>query len=177
MAASYKGVEDAYKKKNKAIESQVAADATAYDAQRQDINDSAGDSLQQIYLQKERAAALQKQQNKAAGITGGAAESSRVALEANYNTNRTNALLERDKQLSQVNIAQQQTNAQAEMQRAQNDVDLETGRLSFDQDEAQQRKSELWELVRTGSVTQAIADELGWDLATLRSVANYYKEN
>ncbi|MBQ8894000.1 MAG: hypothetical protein IJ043_06275 [Clostridia bacterium] len=177
MAVSYKSVEDAYKKKNQAIDKQVAADGNAYDAQRQDVTDSSADTLQQIYLQKERAEASQRQQQKAAGITGGAAESADIALQANYSTNRTNTLLERDKQLSQIGIQQEQAKAQAEIEKRQNDVEMETGRLSFNQDEQQQRRSELWELVRTGTYTQKMANELGYDLETLKQMANYYKEN
>lgn len=176
MAVSYSSVEDAYKKKNKAIDAQVAADGGAYDAQRQDIKDSAADTLKQAYVQNERARVGMKQQQKAAGITGGAAESSNVALQANYATNRTNTMLERDKQVSQVNIAQNQAKAQAEMGKAQNGVELATGKLAFEQSENQQTRSELWEFVRAGAITQDIANKLGYSMADLKKVYNYYKE-
>ena len=177
MATSYKGVEDAYRRKNDAIDQMTGATSAEWDANRQDIRDSAAGTLRDLYLQNERAKETLKQRNKAAGITGGAAESSRVALEANYNTNRTNTMIQRDKQLSEVNIAQNKAAAQAEIDKAQNSIELESGRLSFDQDENTQRRSELWELVRAGSISQQIADELGSTQDTLRMVYNRYKED
>lgn len=177
MATSYKGVEDAYRRKNDAIDQMTGATSAEWDANRQDIRDSAAGTLRDLYLQNERAKETLKQRNKAAGITGGAAESSRVALEANYNTNRTNTMIQRDKQLSEVNIAQNKAAAQAEIDKAQNSIELESGRLSFDQDENTQRRSELWELVRAGSISQQIADELGFTQDTLRMVYNRYKED
>lgn len=177
MATSYKGVEDAYRRKNDAIDQMTGATSAEWDANRQDIRDSAAGTLRDLYLQNERAKETLKQRNKAAGITGGAAESSRVALEANYNTNRTNTMIQRDKQLSEVNIAQNKAAAQAEIDKAQNNIELESGRLSFDQDENTQRRSELWELVRAGSISQQIADELGFTQDTLRMVYNRYKED
>ena len=87
MATSYKGVEDAYRRKNDAIDQMTGATSAEWDANRQDIRDSAAGTLRDLYLQNERAKETLKQRNKAAGITGGAAESSRVALEANYDYN------------------------------------------------------------------------------------------
>ncbi|PWM40587.1 MAG: hypothetical protein DBX52_02900 [Clostridiales bacterium] len=177
MAASYKNVEEAYKRKNNAIDQLTGANSAAYEANREDIRDSAAATLRDLYLQNERAKEALKQKNKAAGITGGAAESASVALDANYNTNRTNTMIERDKQLSEVNIAQNKAAAQAEIDKAQNNIELESGRLSFDQDENTQRRSELWELVRAGSISQEIADELGFTQDTLRMIYNRYKED
>lgn len=177
MAVTYKAVEDAYKKKNEAVDQATAAENAAYAAQRGDIAANAGSTLQQLYLQKNREERLQEQRNKAAGITGGAAESSRMALEANYSINRTNAMLERDRQLSQVNIAQNQTAAQAEIQKKANDVELATGQLSFDQDQQSLKRSEAWELVRAGSITPAVRAMLPeWDEAALRAVYERYKK-
>lgn len=182
MAVTYKSIEDAYRKKDAAIDEVVAAATEAYKAQKEDARSDTTDALQQIYLQKERDAAALRQQNKAAGVTGGAAESAAVALEANYGTNRTNALLDRDRTLSELAIQQRQEQAQGEVEKANNAVALETGRLSFEQDERDftadeqaQRRSELWELVRAGTITQSIADELGWSVDTLRSVYNSYQ--
>ncbi len=202
--ASYSGVRNAYIEKNKKIDAQVAADGRAYDAQRQDSTDNASDTLQQIYLQKEREEAVQKQRLKAAGITGGAEESANIALQANYATNRTNAMLDRDKQLSQINIQQDQAKAQAEIEKGQNLVELEQGQLAFDQDaesrafdreqfglskeqfglskeqfdyeKQQNRRSDLWEMIKAGVVTQAMAAELGWNYNVLKQVAQNYKE-
>ena len=167
MAASYKNVEEAYKRKNNAIDQLTGANSAAYEANREDIRDSAAATLRDLYLQNERAKEALKQKNKAAG----------VALDANYNTNRTNTMIERDKQLSEVNIAQNKAAAQAEIDKAQNNIELESGRLSFDQDENTQRRSELWELVRAGSISQEIADELGFTQDTLRMIYNRYKED
>lgn len=202
--ASYSGVRNAYIEKNKKIDEKVEADGKAYDAQRQDVQDSAADTLRQLYLQNERAQALQKQSRKAAGITGGAAESADIALQANYATNRTNTMLDRDRQLSQINIQQDQAKSQAEIDKSANLVELEQGQLAFDQDEENRaldreqlglskdqaafdqeqfdyeklrdRQSDLWKLIEAGVVTQAMADELGKPLSVLKEVAAYYKE-
>lgn len=202
--ASYSGVRNAYLNKNKKIDEKVDADGKAFEARRQDVKDNASDTLQQIYLQKERAQALQRQSQKAAGITGGAAESADIALQANYATNRTNAMLERDRQLSDINIQQDQAKSQAEIDKSANLVELEQGQLAFDQDEESRafdreqfaftktqadfdreqyeyeqkrdRESDIWKMIQSGVVTQAMADELGKPLSVLKQVAAYYKE-
>lgn len=177
MAVTYKAVEDAYKKKNEAVDAATAAENAAYNAQRADISDQAGSSLQQIYLQRNRERALQAQQMKAAGITGGAAESTKAAMDAAYSTNRTNAMLERDRQMSQVNIAQNQTAAQAEIQKKANDVELATGQLGFDQDQMSLKRSEAWELVKAGAITPQVLQLLPeWDQASLLAVYNRHKK-
>lgn len=177
MAASYSGVEEAYRKKNQAIDQSTAAGAAGYDAQRTDTKDNTTGTLQQLYLQNARNRALTPQQTRAAGITGGAAESVGLAQTAAYNSARTNALLEQERQLSEINITQNQAAAQAEVDKAQNNVELETGRLSFDQQESQQRRSELWELVKAGVITDMLAAELGYSANTLRTVyQNRYKK-
>ncbi len=171
-------VEDAYKKKNAAIDAAAEANRAAYDAQREDLADGTGDALQQAYIQRNRARKMLAQQNKAAGITGGAAESSLVALEVAYDTNRTNAKIQRDKQISQIDIAQRQAEGQAEIEKAANNIELESGKLSFKQDENTSRRSELWEMVKSGVITQEIAAELGWPVATLQQVYERgYKES
>ncbi len=196
--ASYSGVRNAIIERNKKIDEKLAADGRAYDAQRQDITDNASNSLQQIFLQKERAEQYQKQQQKAAGITGGAAESANIALQANYATNRTNAMLERDQQLSNVNIQEDQARSQAEIDKSSNLVEMEQGQLAFDQDaesrafdreqfdfskkqfdyeKQRDHESDLWEMIRAGVVTQSMANELNMSYATLKELARRYKEN
>jgi hypothetical protein len=177
MAVNYSKIDDAYRKKLAAIDQGVAADGAAYDAQRADITEQAEDRLQQIYLKKERAHAGQKQANKAAGITGGAAEAGDIALQTGYMTDRTNAMLDREKQLNEVDIAENQRKAQAQVERAQVGVEQATGRLSFDQQEANQKRSEDWEFVKSGIITQEIAARLGHPIERLRKVYEHYKEN
>ncbi len=183
MAVTYDPIVEAYKKKDKAIDAQVQANGAAYDAQRADAADKTTATLQDLYLQNERAKLTRKQANKAAGLTGGAVESAEIAARSNYMTNRTNAMLARDKQLSDIDIAQRQAAGQAEMEKAQNAVELETGRLSFNQTERSfeqekntQRRSELWEMVRAGVVTDKIAKELGWGSDVLKRIAKRYEE-
>lgn len=177
MAVSYSKVDAAYKKKLAAIDQGVAADGVAYDAQRADITEQAEDRLQQIYLQKERARAGQRQANKAAGITGGAAEAADIELKTGYMTDRTNTMIDREKQLNNVDIAEDQRAAQATMEKAGVGVEQATGRLSFDQQEANQKRSEDWEFVKAGVITQEIADRLGHPIERLKKVYQHYKEN
>ncbi len=202
--ASYSGVKNAYIEKDKKIDEKTAAAGKAFDAQRQDVADQASNTLRQIYLQKEREGALQKQQQKAAGITGGAAESAQIALQANYATNRTNTMLERDRQLSDINIQQEQARSQAEMEKSQNMVEMEQGQLAFDQDaesraldreqfqlskdqfgfsksqfdyeKQRDRKADLFEIVKSGVVTRAMAEEMGISYDALKLLADRYKE-
>lgn len=174
--ASYSKVEEAYKSKDAAIKKKVAADAAGYDAQRTDIGDSSISTLQQIYIQNERNKRGRDQNAKAAGLTGGAVESAQIADRANYMKTRNETLLNRDKQIAQVDIAQGQTEAQAEIERQTNKVAMETGRLSFNQTADTQKKSDAWEIVKAGVVTPQIAKILGWPEETLRSVAKKYKE-
>lgn len=176
MAVTYDKVEAAYKKKRAAIDQTVAADQAAYDAQRQDIKGNTAESLQQAYLKKERARVGQKQANKAAGITGGAAESADIELQTNYMTDRTNTMIDRERQLNQVDIAADQRTAQGKMEQAGVDVELAQGKLSFDQAEASQRRSEDWEFVKAGVITQEIAARLGRPVELLRKVYERYKE-
>ena len=138
--------------------------------------DNTEQTLQDLYIQNERVKQTQGQALKAAGVTGGAAESTAVAQAANYNTNRTNTMLERDRQLSDIYIQQEQAKAQAEIDKAQNNLDMETGRLSFNQTENVQQRSELWELVRGGVITDESAAKLGHSRATLQKYYNNYKE-
>lgn len=175
MAVTYDAVEKKYKAKNKAIDQQTSAQGNAYDAQREDVKDNTTSTLQQLYLQREREKLNRGQAQKAAGITGGAAASAEIAASANYNTNRTNAMLDRDKQLSDINIQQGQAKAEAEIAKAQNNIEMETGRLSFNQTEQLNRRNELLEIVKAGGVTQAIADELEYPLASLKLLAERYK--
>ncbi len=133
--ASYSAIEKAYLDKNKKIDDKTKVDEAAHAAKVKDLSDDTSSALQQIYIQNERARALQKQSQKAAGITGGAAESADIALQAAYATNRTNALLERDRQISQLEIEKNRSAAQAEIDKSNNLVEMEQGRLAFDQKE------------------------------------------
>ncbi len=168
MAVSYKEVEKKYKAKNAAIDKSVAAQGNAYDAQRQNVADNTQRTLQDIYIQNERAKQTQGQAMKAAGVTGGAAESAAVAQAANYNTNRTNAMLERDRQLSDIYIQQEQSKAQGEINKAQNNLEMETGRLSFEQAEDQKLREDTWRLVDAGIINDKNAEALGRKKETLQ---------
>ncbi|MBQ7095820.1 MAG: hypothetical protein IJN80_05175 [Clostridia bacterium] len=206
MAVSNKSLIEAYKKKNAAIDQSVAAQGNAYDAQISDVRDSAADQLQSLYLQNERQKRLQAQAQKAAGITGGASESAAVALAANYNTNRTNALLERDRQISQLGIQKEQARAEGELQKSANIIEMEQGKLSFETDQrdfawqkenadrqfkadqansdrtyhanqAAQLKNEAWEMVRAGVINAEIAKQIGRPISVLKEYYRKYKEN
>ncbi len=177
MAVTYSPVEDAYKKQKKAIAQVAAAEQAAVEAQKEDIQDNAISAVQQAYIQQQRARAQLKQHNKAAGITGGAAESSDIALQANYNTNRTNAQIARDQQIAELEIGQKKTEAQAMADQASVDVQMQTGKLAFSQEEQTQRRSELWALVKGGIINQQIANELGYNIQDLQNYYNNHKEN
>lgn len=159
---TYQTVEDAYRAKAAAIDQNTKANALAYDAQREDLADAATDSLQQAYIRRNRARENMAQQNKAAGITGGAAESNLLELEAGYNTTRADTLINKNKQIGQVDIAQMQTEGQAATEKASDNVSLATGRLSFEQDQESDARSNAFEMAKAGIITDEIAATLGW---------------
>ena len=194
MAISNEDLIKAYKKKNAAIDRGIAAGDAAYDAQISDVRENATDDLQALYLQTERQRRLGGQARKAAGITGGAAESSEVALAANYNTNRTNVMLERDRQISDLSIQREQARAEGELRKSANDIEMEQSRLSFATDQRDfdwqkenadrsfnasrdaQTRSEAWEMVKAGVVNEELARTLGKPISVLREFARRYKE-
>ncbi len=159
---TYKTVEDAYAAKEAAIEQNKKAAALAYDAQREDLADAATDSLQQAYIKRNRQREALAQQNRAAGITGGAAESNLLEIEAGYNSARANTIINRDKQIGQVDIAQMQSEAQADIEKSGDKISLATGRLSFDQDQESDARSNAFEMAKAGIITDDIANTLGW---------------
>ena len=195
MAVSNNKLVDAYKKKNKAIDKSVQAGDKAYEAQIDDIREDAADRLQGIYLQNERQKRLREQAQKAAGITGGASESAAVALAANYNSNRTDMMLERDRQISEIGIQREQAKAEGELQKSANNIEMEQSRLSFESGERDfnwqkenadrsfkasqdaQTRSEAWEMVKAGVVNAELARLLGKPISVLREFAKRYKEN
>ena len=195
MAVSNNKLVDAYRKKNKAIDKSVQAGDKAYEAQIDDIREDAADRLQGIYLQNERQKRLREQAQKAAGITGGASESAAVALAANYNSNRTDMMLERDRQISEIGIQREQAKAEGELQKSANDIEMEQSRLSFETGERdfawqkqnadrsfkasqdEQTRSEAWEMVKAGVVNAELARLLGKPISVLREFAKRYKEN
>ena len=166
---TYATVEQAYAEKEAAIDKNKKAAALTYDAQRADLADTATDSLQQAYLQRNRARENMAQQNRAAGITGGAAEANLLELEAGYNTTRTDTIINRDKQIGQVDIAQMQSEAQADMEKASDRVSLATGKLSFEQDQESTARSDAFEMAKAGIITDEIAATLGWPKSVLQT--------
>lgn len=159
--ATYDDVANAYAAKNKAVDDKVKADSAAYSAQREDIGDASMSTLQQLYVQNERNKLTRAQAARASGLTGGAVESAAIADRANYMKGRNETLINRDKQLAQVDIAEGQTKAQAEIEKADNNTQMEVGRLSYLQDQENQKRSDAWNFLNKGIYDQNTAATLG----------------
>ena len=194
MALSNNRLISAYKKKEKALEQTVEAQDNAFDAKITDARETTADNLQNVYLQNERARRTREQARKAAGITGGAAESADVAMTANYNSSRLDAMLARDRQVSDLNIQKEQARADIGVQKSANEIEMEKSALSFETDQrdfnqkkkeadrtynanqAAQLKSEAWELVRAGVINAEIARQIGRPISVLKDYYRRYKE-
>ena len=194
MALSNNRLISAYKKKEKALEQTVEAQDNAFDAKITDARETTADNLQNLYLQNERARRTREQARKAAGITGGAAESADVAMTANYNSSRLDAMLARDRQVSDLNIQKEQARADIGVQKSANEIEMEQSALSFETDQrdfnqkkkeadrtynanqAAQLKSEAWEMVRAGVINAEIARQIGRPISVLKDYYRRYKE-
>ena len=174
---TYDEVASAYAAQNKAVDEKVKADSAAYAAQREDIGDASMSTLQQLYIQNERNKLTKGQAARASGLTGGALESVAIADRANYMNARTDALINRDKQVAQVDIAENQAKAQAEIDKQANNTQMEVGRLSFQQDQDSSLQSGAWEFIRQGIYTDEIGKILpGYSPEALKLLAQRYKE-
>lgn len=169
--ATYDDVENVYIEKNKAVDAKVEADSAAYSAQREDIGDESMSTLQQLYVQNERNKLTRAQAARAAGLTGGAVESAAIADRANYMKSRAETLINRDKQLAQVDIAEAQAKNQAEIDKADNNTQMEIGRLSYLQDQENQKRSDAWNFLNKGIYDQNTAATLGVDQGVVQQYA------
>ncbi len=173
---TYDDVASAYAAKNQAVDNKVKADSESYAAQREDIEDSAQSALQQLYVQNERNKLTRAQAARTSGLTGGAVESAAIADRANNMKGRNEILINRDKQLAQVDIAEGQTKAQAEIDKMDNNTQMEIGRLSYLQDQENQKRSDAWKYLDVGIYDQKVAASLGGDTELVRQYADVAKK-
>lgn len=83
-----------------------------YGLQKDTLAQQADDAARQAYISKMIAERDLGQQLAAAGYTGGMAESSRLGLLTNYETNRNNILRDRDSNLAAIDLAMRNAEAQ-----------------------------------------------------------------
>lgn len=169
-------LEKAYKKADEVAKRSAEAEKAAADVERQKTEKNASESLRSAYAQNIRANNLRLQQNRAAGLTGGAVENRKLAADAAYDGARSDLILNRELQRQGYDAADRKIEAAYKQNVAANALQLEQQRFDFSQQQ-EQRKTDLYQtMLSQGYADEESAKQLGIPKAALDKYIKYLKK-